>query len=57
MFPACCFRQRTYMVQNLINGVLNETWVSSSLIKYPINKALCNICTLTKVTTWKHTRM
>ena len=22
---ACCFRQRTYMAQGLVNGVLNET--------------------------------
>ena len=26
MFPACCFRQRTYMPQSLVNGVLNVTW-------------------------------
>ena len=26
MFPDCCFRQRTYMAQGLVNGVLNETW-------------------------------
>ena len=26
MFPACCFRQKTYMAQGLVNGVLNETW-------------------------------
>ena len=26
MFPACCFCQRRYMAQGLINGVLNETW-------------------------------
>ena len=32
-----------------------ETRVSSSLIKYPIKKALCHICFLTKVTSWKHT--
>ena len=25
MSPACCFRQRTYMAQGLVNGVLNET--------------------------------
>ena len=25
MFPACCFRQRTYMAQGLVNRVLNET--------------------------------
>ena len=25
MFPACCFRQRTYMAQDLVNGELNET--------------------------------
>ena len=24
MFPACCFCQRTYMVQGLVNGILNE---------------------------------
>ncbi len=29
MFPACCFRQRTYMAQGLVNGVLNETHVCS----------------------------
>ena len=27
MFPACCFRQRTYMVQGFVNGVLSETWI------------------------------
>ena len=25
MFPAYCFRHRTYMAQGLVNGVLNET--------------------------------
>ena len=25
MFPACCFHQRTYVAQGLVNGVLNET--------------------------------
>ena len=25
MFPACCFRQSTYMAQGFVNGVLNET--------------------------------
>ena len=25
MFPVCCFRQRTYMAQGLVNGVLNKT--------------------------------
>ena len=25
MFPACCFRQRTYVAQSLLNGVLSET--------------------------------
>ena len=24
MFPACCFHQRTCVVQGLLNGVLNE---------------------------------
>ena len=23
MFPGCCFRQRTYMTQGLVNGVFN----------------------------------
>ena len=31
IFPACCFRQRTYMAQGLINGILNETWTHSCL--------------------------
>ena len=25
MFPACCFHQRTYVAQGLVNGVLSET--------------------------------
>ena len=25
MFPACCFPQRTYMAQDLVNGALNKT--------------------------------
>ena len=29
VFPACCFRQRTYVAQGLFNGVLNETWTHS----------------------------
>ena len=29
MFPACCFRQRTYGAQGLFNGALNETWTHS----------------------------
>ena len=24
IFPCCCFRQRTYMAQGLVNGVFNE---------------------------------
>ena len=31
MFPACCFRQRTYMAQGLINEVLSETCTHSCL--------------------------
>ena len=31
MFPACCFHQRTYMAQGLVNGVFNETWTLSCL--------------------------
>ena len=29
--------------------------MSSSLIEYPIKKALCHTCSLTKATSWKHT--
>ena len=29
MFPACCFLQRTYIAQGLVNGVLNEPWTLS----------------------------
>ena len=29
MFPACCFRQKTYVAQGLVNGVLNKTWTHS----------------------------
>ena len=29
MFPACCFRERTYVAQGLANGVFNETLVCS----------------------------
>ena len=29
MFSACCFRQRTYMAQGHVNGVLKETWTHS----------------------------
>ena len=25
MFPACCFRQKTYVAQDQVTGVLNET--------------------------------
>ena len=31
MFPAYCFRQRTYMAQGVVNGILNETWTHSCL--------------------------
>ena len=34
-----------------------QTRLSSRLIEYPINKALCHICSLMKATSWKHTRM
>ena len=33
MFPACCFRQRTYVKQGLVNEVLNETCVNKSEFK------------------------
>ena len=57
MFPAC-FCQKTYMTQGLVNEVLKlQKQVSSSLIGYPINRALCHICYLTKATSWKHTHM
>ena len=37
MFPACCFRPRTYVVQGLFNGVLNETWTHSGFQdKWPL---------------------
>ena len=36
MFPAGCFRQRTYMVQGLVNGVNNETYKSMSMKVYSI---------------------
>ena len=29
MFPACCFLQRTYVAQGIVNRVLNETWTHS----------------------------
>ena len=29
MFPTCCFRQRKCVAQDLLNGVLNETWTHS----------------------------
>ena len=29
IFPACYFCQRTYMVQGLVDGELNETWTHS----------------------------
>ena len=32
-------------------------WVSSSLIEYPIKKALCHICSLMKATSWIHTHV
>ena len=31
VFPACRFRQRTYTIQGLVNGVLTETWTHSCL--------------------------
>ena len=31
MFPACCFRQRTYITEGLVNEVLNKTWTHSCL--------------------------
>ena len=29
IYPACFFRERTYVAQGLVNGVLNETWTHS----------------------------
>ena len=41
MFPACCFRQRTYMAQGLGNRVLNETWTHFfSLMSFKFNSTL-----------------
>ena len=34
-----------------------RTRVSSSLIEYPINKALFHICFRMKATSWKHTHI
>ena len=34
-----------------------QTLLSSSLIEYPIKKALCHICSLTNATIWEHTCM
>ena len=37
MFPARCFRQKTYVAQGLFNGVLNETWTHSRFqYKWPL---------------------
>ena len=37
MFPACCFRQRTYVARRPFNGVLNETWTHSCFqYKWPL---------------------
>ena len=47
MLPACCFRQSTYVLYL-------ETRVSSSLIEYPIDKALCHICSLICSHIWMH---
>ena len=49
MFPACCFRQRTYMAQGLVNGIQ----VSLST---PSTRS-CDICSLMKATSWKHTHI
>ena len=45
IFPAYCFRQRTYVAQGLVNRVLNET--------YPINKAFSDESN--KLETYTHT--
>ena len=34
MFPAYCFRQRTYMAQDFVSGVINETWTHLCLNGY-----------------------
>ena len=37
MFPARCFRQRTYVAQGLVNGVLHEAWIHSCFqYKWPL---------------------
>ena len=43
--------------QAKVNILKLQTWMSSSLIEYPINKALCHICPLTKATSGKQTCM
>ena len=36
LFLACCFHQRTYVAQGLVNTVLNETWTHSGFqYKWP----------------------
>ena len=51
-------RGRTTPIQTSLTNQRSfklETRVSSSLIEYPINKALCHICSPMKATSWKHT--
>ena len=37
IFPACCFRQRTYVAQGLVNGILSVTWTHSCFtFKWPL---------------------
>ena len=32
IFPACCFRQRTYVAHGFVNVELNETWTHSCFL-------------------------
>ena len=41
MFPTCCFRQRTYVAQDYVNGVLNDTWAHSCLNGFRFSLGLC----------------
>ena len=42
IFPACCFHQRTYVTQGLVNGVLNETRPHSCFqYKWPLVGQAC----------------
>ena len=51
-----CFQLDAFVKEHVWPFKL-QTRVSSSLIEYPIYKALCHTCTLTKASSWKHTHI